>query len=140
MGRHAASAVPDRRHLSGHDRLALSSAPAARGKRLGVRLLGSFREQPEGALLRDHEGGTEAAGAREAALEIHHHGRRESPGGRMRRAWSRLQAMLRRLVDGGAGDEELSEELRAFVEHDTESKIRLGMTPEDARRAALIEL
>jgi hypothetical protein len=47
--------------------------------------------------------------------------------------------MLRRLVDGGASDEELSEELRAFVEHDAESKIRSGMTP-DARRAALIEL
>ena len=58
----------------------------------------------------------------------------------MRRAWYRLQAMLRRLLDGGARDAELSEELRAFVEHDAESKIRSGMTPEDARRAALIEL
>jgi predicted permease len=48
--------------------------------------------------------------------------------------------MLRRLSDGGARDEELSEEIRAFVEQDTESKIRSGMTPEDARRAALIEL
>ena len=44
------------------------------------------------------------------------------------------------LLDGGARDEELSEELRAFVEHDAESKIRSGMTPEEARRAALIEL
>jgi putative ABC transport system permease protein len=58
----------------------------------------------------------------------------------VRRLWSRLQAMLGRLVDRGASDEELSEELLAFVEHDTESKIRSGMTPEDARRAALIEL
>ncbi len=58
----------------------------------------------------------------------------------MRRAWCRLRATLRRLVDGGARDAELSEELRAFVEHDAESKIRSGMTPEDARRAALIEL
>ena len=58
----------------------------------------------------------------------------------MRRAWYRLQAMLRRLLDGGARDAELSEELRAFVEHDADSKIRSGMTPEDARRAALIEL
>jgi predicted permease len=48
--------------------------------------------------------------------------------------------MLRRLVDGGARDEELSEEIRAYVEQDAESKIRSGMTPEDARRAALIEL
>ena len=58
----------------------------------------------------------------------------------MRRMWCRLRAMLRRVLDGGARDEELSEELRAFVEHDAESKIRSGMTPEDARRAALIEL
>ena len=58
----------------------------------------------------------------------------------MRRSWSRLRAMLRRLWDGSAKDEELSEEIRAYVEHDTESKIRSGMTPEDARRAALIEL
>jgi hypothetical protein len=48
--------------------------------------------------------------------------------------------MLRRVLDGGARDAELNEEIRAFVEHDTESKIRSGMTPEDARRAALIEL
>ena len=59
MQRHA---VPDRGRLSGHDRIALSSAPAARGQRMGVRLLGCLREQPEGAVLRDHEGGTEAAG------------------------------------------------------------------------------
>ena len=58
----------------------------------------------------------------------------------MRRAWYRLQVMRRRLLDGGAGDAELSEELRAFVEHDADSKIRSGMTPADARRAALIEL
>jgi predicted permease len=48
--------------------------------------------------------------------------------------------MLRRLVNGGARDEELSEEIRTFVEHDADSKIRSGMTSEDARRAALIEL
>jgi predicted permease len=48
--------------------------------------------------------------------------------------------MLRRLFDGGARDEELSEEIRAYVEHDTESKMRSGMTQEDARREALIEL
>jgi putative ABC transport system permease protein len=58
----------------------------------------------------------------------------------MRRAWSRLRAMLRRWVGGGASDDELGEELRAFVEHDADSKIRSGMTPEEARRAALIEL
>ncbi|MGH7343530.1 MAG: ABC transporter permease [Candidatus Rokuibacteriota bacterium] len=54
--------------------------------------------------------------------------------------WFRLRAVLRRLVDGGAGDQELTDEIRAFVEQDTESKIRSGMIPDDARRAALLEL
>jgi hypothetical protein len=58
----------------------------------------------------------------------------------MRRIWSRLRAALRRVLDGGAKDDELSEEIRAFVEHDAESKIRSGMTPAAARRAALVEL
>ena len=58
----------------------------------------------------------------------------------MRRLWCRLRAVLRRVVNAGAKDAELNEELRAFVEHDAESKIRSGMTPEDARRSALIEL
>ena len=58
----------------------------------------------------------------------------------MRRVWSRFNAVLRRVLNARASDDELSEELRAFVEHDAESKIRSGMTPEEARRAALIEL
>src|SRR5688500_9578354 len=58
----------------------------------------------------------------------------------MRRMWFRLRAVLRRMVSGGARDEDLSQELRAFVELDADAKIRSGMTPEDARRAALIEL
>jgi predicted permease len=58
----------------------------------------------------------------------------------MRRAWCRVRAVLRRWVGGGATDAELSEELRAFVEQDADSKIRSGMTPAQARRAALIEL
>ena len=58
----------------------------------------------------------------------------------MSRLWFRLRATLRRVLDGGAKDAELSEEIRAYVELDTESKIRSGMTPEDARRAAFIEL
>ncbi len=58
----------------------------------------------------------------------------------MRRMWSRLRAMLRRWAGRGANDAELGEELRAFVEHDADSKIRSGMSPDEARRAALIEL
>jgi hypothetical protein len=54
--------------------------------------------------------------------------------------WSRLRAALRRIVNGGMSDDELGDELRAFVDQDAESKIRSGMTPAAARRAALVEL
>src|SRR4030095_11217528 len=124
MRRHGSPPGLYRRRFSGDARIALSIAPSARGKRMGFRRAGSLPEKPEGALLHDHEGGTEAVGSREAELEVHHHGRREGPGGSMRRLWFRLRAMLRRLLSGDARDEELSEEIRAYVEHDTESKIR----------------
>jgi hypothetical protein len=58
----------------------------------------------------------------------------------MRRLLFRARATLGRWFGRGANDEELGEEIRAFVEHDTESKMRSGMTPEAARRAAMVEL
>ena len=51
----------------------------------------------------------------------------------MRRAWCRLRAMVHRVLDGGAGDEELSEEIRAFVEQDAEAKILSGSNSKDLR-------
>jgi hypothetical protein len=38
--------------------------------------------------------------------------------------------MLGRLFDRGASDNELGEEIRSFADHEAESKIRSGMTPE----------
>lgn len=58
----------------------------------------------------------------------------------MRRLWFRLRAAFGRLLGPGAGDAELSDEVRSFVEHDTDARIRSGMTAEDARRATLVEL
>jgi hypothetical protein len=52
----------------------------------------------------------------------------------------RYRAMLGRLFDRGASDNGLAEETRSFADHEAESKIRSGKTPEDARRAALVEL
>ena len=53
----------------------------------------------------------------------------------MKRMWSRVRAVLHRVR---ALDERRVTSW--FVEHDIESNIRSGMTPENARRAALIEL
>ena len=58
----------------------------------------------------------------------------------MTRAWSRLRAVWRRLLNRHDRDVELDEELRAFVELDAASNIRSGMTPDEARRAALVEI
>jgi predicted permease len=58
----------------------------------------------------------------------------------MRRLLHRLRALLRRLVDQDSPRDELDEELRSFLEHDIESRIRSGMSPDEARRAALAEL
>jgi predicted permease len=58
----------------------------------------------------------------------------------MRRALSRLRALLRRLVDHDSPRDELDEEIQSFLEHDIESKIQSGMSRDEARRAALAEL
>jgi hypothetical protein len=58
----------------------------------------------------------------------------------MSRTWARLGAALRRWSDRGRRDDELNEELHAFVELEADANVRAGMTPEAARRAALIAL
>ena len=56
-------------------------------------------------------------------------------------------ASLQRLIGGLKGlcrrqrvEQELDEELRGYLESSVEAKVGAGMTPEDARRAARIEL
>ena len=53
----------------------------------------------------------------------------------MRRAWSRLRAMLRRVLDGRASTRGLSEDSAHSSTTTSNRKIRSGMTPEHARRA-----
>src|SRR5437764_2615950 len=47
--------------------------------------------------------------------------------------------MLRRLFRKKRTEEELDAELRSYIEHAIDEKIALGMSPEEARRAALVE-
>jgi predicted permease len=54
----------------------------------------------------------------------------------LRRVIGGLKALIRRRRD----EQELDEELRAFLECSVDAKIATGMTPEQARRAARIEL
>ena len=47
------------------------------------------------------------------------------------------QARLRALLRRSQVEQELDEELRQHIERQTEQNIRLGMSPEEARSAAL---
>src|SRR5262245_64244033 len=49
---------------------------------------------------------------------------------------NRLKAALRALLRRSQTERELDEELRYHIEQQTEQNVRLGMNPEEARRAA----
>src|SRR5262245_15980453 len=51
-----------------------------------------------------------------------------------------LQIVIRRLFRKNAVEEELNDELRAYLERDVEQKILAGMPPAEARRSALMEM
>ena len=53
---------------------------------------------------------------------------------------SRLSSLLRNLFHKDRVDQDLTEEIQAYVDMLTEEKIRQGLTPQEARRNALIEL
>src|SRR6202041_1961132 len=52
----------------------------------------------------------------------------------------RLKSLLHNLFARQHSDRELDAEVRSYLEHLTEEKMRNGMPPEEARRAARIEL
>src|ERR1041385_3360278 len=53
---------------------------------------------------------------------------------------SRVASLWRNLTDKESVDQELNEELRAHVDLLTDKKLREGLSPEAARRAALLEV
>ena len=57
-----------------------------------------------------------------------------------RDGWTRLAARLRALFHGGALDRELDEELRFHLEHLIAENVARGLTPEAARREALVAM
>jgi putative ABC transport system permease protein len=60
----------------------------------------------------------------------------EKEGGKEANMLSKLKAALRALLRRTQAESELDEELRYHIERQTEQNIRLGMTPEEASRAA----
>lgn len=54
--------------------------------------------------------------------------------------WSRLRALVHRLLRRDAWERGLDDELQAYVGHEIDARIAAGMTPADARRTALADL
>src|SRR5580700_7181548 len=54
--------------------------------------------------------------------------------------WSNLSGGLRALVQKRRTERDMDEELRGYLEAASERKMRAGMTPEEARRAARVEM
>jgi len=52
----------------------------------------------------------------------------------------RLKSLWRRFMHRTSLDQSLDAEVRAYLEHDIDNRIAEGMSPPDARRAALVEL
>jgi hypothetical protein len=65
---------------------------------------------------------------------------KNSPEGFEMRLLSNLIDGLRSLFRKGAIESEMDEELRGFVEASTADKLRRGMTPDQALRAARVEM
>lgn len=54
--------------------------------------------------------------------------------------WRRLTRGLRSLANSGAADREMQDELTHYVEQLVASKVAKGMTPDNARRSAILEV
>ena len=133
----------DRWHVRAAAWLAVSRAPPSRGGRLAHVVVAALREQPAREVLHAHQGGRKAAGRREGPLEPD----RARHGARARRLtevdvsfYPRLAALWRNLTQRARVERDLDDELRAALDLLVAEKIRRGMPPEDARRAAALEL
>src|SRR5262245_56910175 len=102
--------------------------------------MGPVGEQPQGALLHHHEVWPAAAHQGRGPLESDCDGGLPGVGGRMNRHASRLLAMARRWLGGGARDRTLDAELESFLQHEMDARIKEGMTPGEARRTALASI
>ena len=97
------------------------------------------REQSQGALLRAHGARPQAARAGRATLGARDQRHRQRAAQRMT-VLLPLRAFVRWLLRRDEIEQALDSDLADYVARSTEAKIRDGMSPAEARRAALIEL
>src|SRR3954470_3952112 len=53
--------------------------------------------------------------------------------------WPRVRAVCRRWLRPGAWERGLHDELRAYLDHEIEARVGMGMSPDEARRTALAD-
>src|SRR6185295_17714443 len=109
------------------------------------RELGHVRQQPEGEVLCHHEGRAETArrAGGELGTDLHGDHADAPPGGSVApmRAWlAVLSSRIRGLLSTRSLDDDFNRELSVHLAMLTEDNLRRGMTPDEARRAAIVRL
>src|SRR5207247_8540915 len=124
----------------GQGRVTLPGAAAPGARRADHRRLAGHGKQSPGEVLHAHGAGSRKAQTRDPRLGGPDDSNREDPRSFTRRV---VMAFLRRLIGGFRGlfqktrvEQELDDELRAFLETAVEEKVRSGLSREEAARAA----
>src|SRR5581483_1298548 len=103
------------------------------------RLVGRVRQQPPREVLPADEGGTQTARARGARVADHDRNRGAVPGaGGMMRSLMGWCRRVRGVFAGG--DADIADELACHLQLAIDDNVRGGMTPDEARRQALVKL
>src|SRR6185503_17095534 len=104
------------------------------------RHLGRIGEQPEGQVLSAHQGRALPARIRNATVGADFVCHRERTGSVLISMLTRFFSFWRNLFWKSRLDDDLDREVRAYVDMLADEKMQAGMSPEEARRAAFIEL
>ena len=98
------------------------------------------REQPAREVLQHHRPGTRHTQTRDTRLgRPDHRNRQDSEGVAVTPLLARFIGGLNALLRRGRAEQDLDEELRAYLETSVEEHMRAGMAREDAIRAARVE-
>src|SRR5439155_7580926 len=133
------------RYLGCEARIAVSRLAPARGERLARIRVGRIGKQPPRQVLQTHQGGPASASGRGTQLGARLAGHRPRAAGRHVKETQdeplpRLSSLLRNLFRKDRVERDLDSEVSAYLDQLVEEKISAGMAPEQARRAARIEV
>src|SRR5690349_18402885 len=101
--------------------------------------MAAYREQSARQVLSPNAGRQAPARAAPRALEPRDRCSHSGPGGRMT-LLNRLKSIVLWITRRDSAEQDLNDELQAFVDMAAADKIRAGATPAEARRLAVLEL